>query len=134
MKTNNLTEKTTLLTEKSGRDSLTIKWITTISLLYLPGSFVAVSNLTSLCSAKTEIAQIFQTLYGMNLFMFDQHSKRIVMAENFWIYAATWIPLTLLTIFVYGVCLFWKASALNRWRWMERNRAQDVSSQTRLLA
>lgn len=42
-KTNSLIEKTADLAEKSTMDNTMIKWITIVSLLYLPGSFVTVS-------------------------------------------------------------------------------------------
>lgn len=43
-KTSSLTEKTADLAEKSTTDNTVIKWITIVSLFYLPGSFVTVSG------------------------------------------------------------------------------------------
>ena len=33
----------------------------------------------------------------MNLFVFNQSTNRIMISQDFWIYVATWIPLTLFT-------------------------------------
>jgi len=39
----------------------------------------------------------------MNFFHFDPKARRIVIAGDFWIYLATWLPLTLVTIALYSL-------------------------------
>ena len=39
----------------------------------------------------------------MNLFAFDMDDHRFMIAADFWIYVATWIPLTLFTYMAYRV-------------------------------
>ncbi|MCJ1457002.1 hypothetical protein MMC28_007368 [Mycoblastus sanguinarius] len=80
----NTNDHVSKLAEASTRDTAAVKWITYLTLFYLPGSFIA-------------------TLYGMNLFAFDQATRRFVIAKDFWIYIVTWIPLTLLTFLGYGL-------------------------------
>lgn len=80
----NLTQNLLTLTEHSVDDSTTVKIITFVSAFYLPGSFVA-------------------TLYGMNFFLFDQDRRRIVIADDFWVFLATWLPLTVITGAIYVV-------------------------------
>lgn len=57
-----------------------------------------------------------QSIYGMNLFVFNQQTMRIMIAQNFWIYIATWIPLTVFTFLGYRL-LVWrqKLRAENGW-------------------
>ena len=44
-----------------------------------------------------------QTLFGMNLFLFDQPTKKLIIADDFWIYVVTWLLLTLVTFLGYQV-------------------------------
>ena len=37
----------------------------------------------------------------MNLFVFNQQTMKLMIADDLWIYIATWIPLTLLTFLGY---------------------------------
>ena len=60
-----------------------------------------------------------KSIYGMNLFVFNQQTMKIMIANDFWIYIATWIPLTLLTFLGYGlVVLRHKSRAENGWHWL----------------
>ncbi|KAL9607553.1 MAG: hypothetical protein Q9167_007546 [Letrouitia subvulpina] len=70
------------LTSKTNKDTTSVKWITYLTVIYLPASFVA-------------------TLYGMNLFEFDEKNRQLVIAKDFWIYLATWLPLTFFTFLGY---------------------------------
>ena len=67
------------LTQDTVDDSASVRVITFLSLLYLPASFVG-------------------TLFGMNLFVFDTASRKLVIAKDFWIYALCFVPLTLITV------------------------------------
>ena len=54
----------------------------------------------------------------MNLFVFNQDTKRIVIAKDFWIYIATWLPLTLLTFVGYQLVVnLHKPRAEGGWYW-----------------
>lgn len=37
----------------------------------------------------------------MNFFAFNQQNRSFVIAKEFWIYVAAWLPLTLLTLLAY---------------------------------
>ncbi|KAL5360087.1 hypothetical protein BJX96DRAFT_164899 [Aspergillus floccosus] len=63
-------------------DSSAVKILTVMSAVYLPGSFVV-------------------GLYGMNFFDFHEPSQQIVISKDFWIFVATWLPLTFITMAVY---------------------------------
>ena len=55
----------------------------------------------------------------MNLFVFNQQTMKIMIADDFWIYIVTWIPLTLLTFLGYGVLVLrHKPRAENGWHWL----------------
>ncbi|KIX02517.1 uncharacterized protein Z518_08458 [Rhinocladiella mackenziei CBS 650.93] len=70
------------INETLRNDSQTVRIITILSLIFLPGSFTA-------------------TLYGMNFFEFSPTSNGLVLGSNFWIFVATWLPVTFLTLCIY---------------------------------
>lgn len=45
---------------------------------------------------------------------------KIVVAEDLWIYFATWLPLTLLTLVGYGVVVHLVQSPERRWHWLSQ--------------
>ncbi|KAI0139926.1 hypothetical protein F4776DRAFT_567118 [Hypoxylon sp. NC0597] len=69
-------------------------FLTTLTLLYLPASFVA-------------------TFFGMNFFDLDQESKRIVCTPMIWIYITSSILLTLFTFLVYYWVLHHDGAVVN---------------------
>jgi len=71
--------------------SLSVTIITFVSAFYLPGSFVG-------------------TLYGMNFFLYDQNSRTIDIAADFWIFLLTWLGLSLITG---GIYIVWSVSMRN---------------------
>jgi len=100
-----MTEKMKNLTQDTVDDSATVKIITIVSAFYLPGSFVA-------------------SLYGMNFFAFDSTSQSIAIGTNFWIFVATWLPLTAITVAVYILTLWFVARRKGKpghWLWTRRN-------------
>ncbi|KAG8530304.1 uncharacterized protein KY384_004806 [Bacidia gigantensis] len=72
------------IAEDTKRDTTSVKWITYLTLIYLPWSFTA-------------------TLYGMNVFWFNQSTRRLAVSQDIWIWVATAVPLTVLTIGCYRV-------------------------------
>ncbi|KAF8848232.1 hypothetical protein BDZ45DRAFT_606259, partial [Acephala macrosclerotiorum] len=96
-----VTEQLRNLQQDTVDDSTTVKIITYVSAFYLPGSFVA-------------------SIYGTNFFIFDQNAFRITIAHNFWIFVATWLPLTLITGALYIAVLWFDARRKGReflWPW-----------------
>lgn len=49
--------------------------------------------------------RIQQALYGMNLFIFNPQTRRLVIAKDFWICVVTWLLLTLVTFLGYGALI-----------------------------
>ncbi|KAF2097250.1 hypothetical protein NA57DRAFT_77504 [Rhizodiscina lignyota] len=97
------------MTQDTIDDSVTVKIITFVSAFYIPGSFAG-------------------TLFGMNFFGFDAIHRRIVIANDFWIFIATWIPLTLITIGLY-LFVVWmnprtKGKRGAHWLWQRPSRSQ----------
>ena len=45
-------------------------------------------------------------MYGMNFFGFDSTSRSIVIGDDFWIFIATWLPLTFITAAVVFIVRF----------------------------
>ncbi|KAH7134921.1 hypothetical protein B0J11DRAFT_424563 [Dendryphion nanum] len=101
-----LTEGIKKLGEQSVDDSATVKIITFVSAVYLPGSFIA-------------------TLYGMNFFLLNPESKRFQISPDFWIFVITWIPLTLVTGGMYVLFLYLHAKRQGQqfhWPWQTKSR------------
>lgn len=86
------------LTYNTVDDSATIKIITIFSLIFLPGSFIA-------------------TIFGMNFFVFENPQQGggsaggngnnnlwngLTVGQNFWIFIATWLPVTALVLLIYA--------------------------------
>ncbi len=42
----------------------------------------------------------------MNFFAFDSSVNRLTIGNNFWVFLATWVPLTLITIAGYAVVVY----------------------------
>jgi len=92
------------LTQNTVDDSATVKIITYVSAFYLPGSFIA-------------------SIYGMNFFVFDTVSATITIAHDFWIFVATWLPLTFITGAIYVLTLFFDARRKGKpflWPWQSK--------------
>jgi hypothetical protein len=43
----------------------------------------------------------------MNFFVFDSALRKISMGHDFWMFAATWLPLTFITGLIYFFTLWW---------------------------
>lgn len=114
-----LTTEMRKLTQDTVDDSVTVKIITLLSAIYIPGSFVGV-RIVSLPHYSNLAADYVKTMFGMNFFVFNPVQKRIVIAHDFWIFIATWLPLTLLTAGLY-VLIVWLDARSNgkevRWLW-----------------
>jgi hypothetical protein len=56
----------------------------------------------------------------MNFFVFDANSNALAMGDNFWVFTATWLPLTAITVAVYVLTLWLDARRKGKpspWRW-----------------
>ncbi|KUJ15959.1 uncharacterized protein LY89DRAFT_587507 [Mollisia scopiformis] len=96
-----VTEQLRNLQQDTVDDSTTVKIITYVSAIYLPGSFVA-------------------SVYGTNFFVFDQNAYQITIAHDFWIFIATWLPLTFITGALYIAVLWFDARRKGKqflWPW-----------------
>lgn len=71
----------------------------------------------------------------MNFFTFNQETMRIVVAEDIWIYVATWLPLTLLTLLGYGVVVLLVKPPERRWHWLSQRRSgrNDQTSMAEMI-
>ena len=127
----NLTKKMKDLTEDTVDDSATVKIITFVSAVYLPGNFIAVSLARSssvLSSLKNSHLLCLQTLFGMNFFLFNPTSKALEISPDFWIFIATWLPLIFITGAVYVFILFVDSKMKGKpFRFPWRKRSDDNS-------
>ena len=115
------------LAEKTTKDTTAVKWITYLTLFYLPGSFVAVSLEKSMGLMDLPADRILQALYGMNLFIFNPQTRRLVIAEDFWICVVTWLLLTLVTFLGYGALLIRnRPRGENDWHWLNKLSAKGL--------
>ena len=104
-------------------------WITLLTLFYLPGSFVAVSQRKLLVLIDLQADQDSQTLYGMNLFVFNPQTRRLVIADDFWIFVATWFLLTLVTFLGYGALLIRnRPRGEDGWHFLSKLRIRGLES------
>ncbi|RMY93428.1 hypothetical protein D0861_01936 [Hortaea werneckii] len=101
------------IAELARADSVSMKGISILGLVFLPGTFVSVG--TSLTySIKTAYADALQALFGMNFFDLAQnHQGQYVLAvsSNFWLYWAVTVPLTLGTVLLWQL---WYRRAIPR--------------------
>ncbi|KAK4086526.1 hypothetical protein Purlil1_9142 [Purpureocillium lilacinum] len=92
-------------------------FITTLTLIYAPASFAAVSIMPILMHmfrVATTWTDQSQTFFGMNFFAMDQPNSRIICTSMIWIYLVATVVITGLTVVFYywliqhdGV-LFWR--------------------------
>ncbi|KXH49772.1 hypothetical protein CSIM01_03909 [Colletotrichum simmondsii] len=80
--TGDVTLKLKDLTENTVDDSAIVRIITIISAIYLPGIFVG-------------------SLFGSNYFSFNEKTRKIAIARNFWIFVLVWLILTIITVAAY---------------------------------
>ncbi|KAH6842129.1 hypothetical protein B0T12DRAFT_424667 [Alternaria alternata] len=107
-----LTEGLKKLTEDTVDDSATVKIITFVSAVYLPGNFIA-------------------SIFGMNLFLFNPVSKRLQVSPDFWIFIATWIPLIVMTGAIYVLILYLDSRIKRkpfRWPLQMKPHSKDTAS------
>jgi hypothetical protein len=76
--------------------SESMKTLALITLIFLPGTFVAVSD-TSAASLSLHVADAChqQSIFAMPLLKWDAHDGENVVRSRFWIYCALAGPLTL---------------------------------------
>jgi len=66
-----------------------------------------------------------QSLYGMNFFVFDTDSQSILIGRDFWVFVATWLPLTFITAGIFILTLWLDARRKGKrfpWPWTRRSR------------
>jgi hypothetical protein len=104
------------LTEKSTKDAAAVKAITVITILYLPTTVVAVSKtqLVYVCAAN-EVQSFFSTQ-----FVFQDNNSNgkptLSLADNWWLYVAISVPLTITTISIWYAWISWPWRIINYWR------------------
>ena len=112
-KLRSLTEELRNYTKDTVDDSATVKIITFVSAIYLPGSFVG-------------------SLFGMNFFVFNSTSRNLQISQNFWIFIATWLPLTFITGAIYMLIVFIDSRAKEkdfRWLWQIKSKQKAVPTE-----
>ncbi|KAI9729750.1 MAG: hypothetical protein M1834_006701 [Cirrosporium novae-zelandiae] len=77
------------LAEATKRDSQAMKTIAIVTMVFLPGTFMA-------------------SLFAMPFFNWDARPGKAVLGDRFWIYWAVTVPLTLVTILSWVVWSIWK--------------------------
>ncbi|KAL8732313.1 MAG: hypothetical protein Q9181_004015 [Wetmoreana brouardii] len=96
------------LTGNTVDDSMTMKIITVVGLIYLPADLVA-------------------TVYGMNVLPFDSERQKLTVAKGFWTFVATWLPLTAITIAIYiAVLWYYRRAARQKSGHWARKEAEEV--------
>lgn len=105
-----IAKKSATIAYETRRDSAAMKTIATLTMLYLPATFV--------CS-----------LFGTNFFALSTNGPGnpvFVVSDMWWMYLVSAIPLTLLNFFVWRVWL--------RWRTIRQKRKQSVRGEKDSMA
>ena len=106
-----LTSATTQIAKDSKRDSEIMKTITVVTMVYLPATFVAVCALSIIFISGVLMAT--QTLMSMGIFDFyfpdgtSSVAAGVRVSPKGWIYAATTVPLTLITLLLAWLWMRW---------------------------
>jgi len=58
--------------------------------------------------AYTPTNSVPQTFFGANFFLFDTSLNILRIANNFWIFLVSWLPLTVFTIALYFTIVWYK--------------------------
>ena len=100
------------IAEAAQRDNATMKGISILGMLFLPGTFVSVS----LQSPQAFASDIFvlQAIFSMSFFHFTdqgENQQQWTVSREIWMYWVVTLPLTVITI---GVWLVWSRSAVKR--------------------
>jgi len=94
------------LSQKAHQDGRALKTITLLTLVYLPATFVAVSN-SQIPLSQTQAAHEIQTLLSMNYIKFTSQDGHIVLelANEMWIFTLLTVVLLVLTM---GYRKYWE--------------------------
>jgi hypothetical protein len=90
------------LTERSTKDAAAVKILTVITLIYLPTTIVAVRTLRSLSISHTDARKNFFSTQ----FVETNDAGHMRLSNNAWLLAAIAIPLTVLTIALWGTWVY----------------------------
>ena len=97
-----LSEKMHRLTERSTQDAATVKVLTILTLIYLP---------------TTVVSNFFSTSFVGN-----SSNGNITVSSDWWIFAASSVPLTVLTLYIWWVWMRIQAHEIYPWWWIKRAR------------
>jgi hypothetical protein len=97
-----LSEKMHHLTERSAQDAVTVKVLTILTLIYLP---------------TTVVSNFFSTSFVGN-----SSNGNITVSSDWWIFAASSVPLTVLTLYIWWVWMRIQAHEIHPWWWIKRAR------------
>jgi hypothetical protein len=81
------------------KDSIPMRTIAYVTLVFLPGALVA-------------------AIFGMNFFQFDPETRKLVVGRNFWHYLAITLPVTILVV---GVWNAWNFSEKRKGTWFDKH-------------
>jgi hypothetical protein len=86
----------------SKRDSSAMKTIAVVTMVFLPGAYIAVSGSHSFTYYKLVADCQTQTLFSMSMFNWHAKDGDKVLSDNFWIYWAFTLPVTALVLLVWA--------------------------------
>jgi hypothetical protein len=117
------------ISESARSDNGIMKTIAIVGLLYLPGTFVSVSDISSPLYLSIS-SRACQGLFGMNFFQFNRNIESGVqtwtVSEKFWLYWAITCPLTIATALIWATGHYWhpvKQQFTSLWAYQWRKRS-----------
>lgn len=102
------------LSETMRVDSSTMKSISIVTMIFLPGTAIAVRQPTTLTLLECQDINGIQSIFSMGSFFSTSPNGDLIISKQFWVYWLLTIPIT---ISVFGFWWFWTGTETKRILW-----------------
>ena len=103
-----MTRKMRVTAEKTERETVSMRVITSVTLFFLPATFLAVGTL--IINGIGVLLSCFQSFMSTDILSFETGSQELRM-KALWLYLELALPATALTFIVWGVIYHWAKKA-----------------------
>lgn len=121
-----LNEETKDIAVLSRRDSTDMRTIAIVTLLFLPGTFSAVSSPPNQCS-RLRLSLYLQTVFSQSFFGFSDDRKAMYVAPWLWLWAVVTVILTLIVIVTWWLLSIHQNKLIDQKRDLERKYSGESS-------
>jgi hypothetical protein len=98
-----MAEISTRIANITKNDSYAMRTLATMSILFLPGTFIAVGSRSDLSKSANSVKSFF----SMSMFDWNAPKGMRVLSDRFWIYWAVTVPFTLLVLTIWIIWYKW---------------------------